>query len=129
MFKKLSIIFALWAAASSVAAHSMSPGFQKKYTPLDTTVFHYKIQNDFDKTATFSMQVFDREWDPLPKDKWLADQNIKLVPGQTKRVRVKLKMDTNEQKVFVCSVLDGIGDNDEQTGISTRICSRLWRWR
>lgn len=130
MFKKISITFAVLAAISTdVAAHSMSPGFQKKYTPLDVATFYYKIQNNLPTFSTFVIQVYDKEWNLLSEDDWVADQNIELISGQTKTVRVKIRMKDDEQKVYVCSSLDKTGYNHENPGITTRVCSRLWRWR
>lgn len=116
-------------ASNEAIAHSMSPGYQKKFAPGVVSLV-YEVKNNYEFPATFAIQVFDKSGRNLEKD-WKADHSeFKLFAGQSKKVRVKFRLaNVNDRKVLVCSVLEKIGYSDEVPSTISRVCSRLWLFR
>ena len=120
------------AASFEAAAHSMQPGYEKKFAPGEAFSIYYEVKNDYEYPATFRIEVFAKDGKTVEEGWKLSDSDpFKLFPGNKKRIRVKLRMlpEIKQRKILVCSILDKVGYNDKEPGTISRVCSRLWLWR
>jgi len=125
-----SLMIMAWAPFGA-QAHSMTPGYEKKFAPGDVVNLAYTIKNEYDFPAIYRLEVYDKEGHNL-EEGWRVDQEtVKLFSGNYKRVRLKIKMDEDvkERKVLVCSVLHKVGYDEKDPTTISRVCSRLWLWR
>ena len=112
-------------ASSGASAHSMEPGYVKKYGSGIEDTFYYVIKNDLDFPATFKVNVYEKDGKTLA-DGWSVNRELfKIVPGNEKRFGIKVNSAV-ERKLLVCSELYKVGLKNEEPKIITRVCSRLW---
>ena len=122
---KAVIVALLLLAPTSILAHSQEPGLETQYA-FDATVYKtYKLTNDYDFPAVFTVDVFTK--DMKPAQDWKGKKlEFKLMPGSTSDIKLKFKVD-GTRKLLICSTLKQIGKNHEAQNatIISRICSRL----
>ncbi len=114
--------------ATTVSAHSMSPGYIKTPALGDTTSLKYEITNKFPYPAVFRIELFEKDG-KTPVTGWTVNRKLfKMVPGSTKRFTINLDS-VKERKLLVCSILDKVDYDEKEPTTITRVCSRLWLWR
>ena len=125
VIKQLLMVISLGLASSGANAHSMEPGYVKKYGSGIEDTFYYVIRNDLDFPATFKVNVYEKDGKTLAEG-WSVNRELfKIVPGNEKRFGIKVNS-TIERKLLVCSELYKVGYKNEEPKIITRVCSRLW---
>lgn len=125
IIKTLFVVISLGLASSGANAHSMEPGYIKKYSTGPEETLYYTIENEYDFPAVFRIRIYEKDG-KTPAHGWRVSRTLfKIAPGNEKRFAIKIES-TSERKVLVCSELTGIGYNNEEPTIITRVCSRLW---
>lgn len=113
----------LCALPSLGLAHGQSPGFESEVALTQTFSKSYELRNSYDFPITLQVEVFEK--DGTPAEGWSTNKStFKMKPNAKKRVDVTFDVQ-QQRKVLVCSRLIGVGYEQKEPHIVSRVCSRL----
>jgi len=123
MKKLIAIIISLMVLPNLSWGHSMSPGFEVEWAITPKFVKEYTITNTTKHASVFKINVYEKDWSESTG--WEVQFDEYRINADNKAI-VKIRFDASyKRKVYVCSSLTEIGKKGHETGVITRVCSRL----
>lgn len=111
--------------ANVAAAHEMTPAypkFESMYLKgiLQTTM---KIWNRREDASYYEINVYDEEWNEIPFT--IVDKIVQVGYLETKSFNIFIREEDLEKVEFICSTSKLLKREVINTGITSRICSRV----
>jgi hypothetical protein len=122
--KTLCLAVLICLIAVGTASHSLSPGFEKKFTVSDTYTMTYELSNQYPFPAVFEVKVFNKDFSE--NSDWTTEKiEYKLEPTSVKNLNITFHNVRGTQRRIVCTILKGIGYEESPPQVTTRVCSRI----
>jgi hypothetical protein len=120
---KFLVALLLWVVPFMVTAHSQSPGFETEYAIASVHTKTYELENTYNFPITLEIVVYEKDFSPASG--WRTEKSTyKMKPKSEKQVHIQFKS-VGTRKLLVCSELKGIGYDEKEPSIISRVCSRL----
>lgn len=122
---KKFLLMSLVMFCGPVSAHEMSPTyveFNQSYVNnvLKTNIEIFNLREDVNY---YQIELFDKEWKPIP---FVADSKIvNLKYLEKKSIDVYIKTSDKDRAVYLCTLSRFIKEDITKTNVSSRICSKV----
>jgi hypothetical protein len=122
--KYLCLVALINLIAVGATAHSLSPGFEKKFTVSDTYTMTYELSNQYPFPAVFEVKVFNKDFSE--NSDWTTEMTeYKLKPTSIRNLNITFHNVRDTQRRIVCTILKGIGYEESPPQVTSAVCSRI----
>lgn len=121
----MKLAAALILLAASAGAHEMTPAYPELHPSSVPQIMQadLSIFNARDDVEFYAISVFDAEWKPVS---FASAQRVMRVPtGSRKDFEIYIKESDADLVVYVCTTSMLRAGQEDNTIVSSRICSRL----